>query len=567
MPHRLFLSGDVDALGSDDEEVLASTQTCSDKRVGPDGAQEQPLSTPRVDVEFADLGEVDDHCDVDEEVTLEGGRFSKEERAGIDEIYQNILALAKGFGKKHRRSVQCVLTKLSMGFASRERRVVRSSWNAYVGLNRNPDPTVSQNDYIKFIAGPAYKKMIADAGGKDSDAWRRQHDDLIKQYDALTKERGEDIRVSLRDQKNAMRGVARRWTADMNTAKACGIHLGVVMVASEEGAEKENRFLVNSPFMQEYMTKCLGSEKILLSQIHQALCISEQRSEDVVVPQKRDIVRPRCIDLLKDMVRGAGIMVGARFQFKHILHSLLLAHGLQFINWPDQLEVESFTETPYIKISTTNWIQLYEACVAKEDGLKLVKVDTMGPHRDALILSRSGAVIFSKADVKGKGKGKDKGKSREVSWVRDETSSQADRGSPHAHPHSRRHSKHFKSAAIVGDGDDAIDDDVSSMLGATSATSTTAPYNPSVPEGLGALLVDALQQPRVSMADNEAGPSTGPYADSNPTSGFEMWSMTDAEFQSILNASAHGSVAPLDGPAFLNPFAFSDDSSPFLPFP
>ncbi len=42
-----------------------------------------------------------DHCDIDEEVTLEGGHFSKEEHAGIDEIYQNILALAKGFGKKH----------------------------------------------------------------------------------------------------------------------------------------------------------------------------------------------------------------------------------------------------------------------------------------------------------------------------------------------------------------------------------------------------------------------------------------------------------------------------------
>src|SRR6266404_7707815 len=89
---------------------------------------------------------------------------------------------------------------------------------------------------------------------------------------------------------------------------------------------------------------------------------------------------------------------------------------LEFINWPDQLGVESFMETSYLEISTINWIQLYEACVAKEDGLKLVKVDIMGPHCDVLILSRSGAVLFSKADVKGKGK------SREVSWARDEAS-------------------------------------------------------------------------------------------------------------------------------------------------
>src|SRR5258708_10100167 len=183
-------------------------------------------------------------------------------------------------------------------------------------------------------------------------------------------------------------------------------------------------------------------------------------------------------------------------------------------------------KTHYLEISTTNWIQLYEACITEEDGLKLVKVDTMGPHCDTLILPRSGAVLFSKANVKGKGKGK--GKSQEVSWVHDETSSQADQGSPHAHPHSHHHSKHFKSAAIVGDGDDTIDNDASSMLGATSATSMTAPsmtglgYNPSIPEGLGVLLVDALQQPWVSMANNEAGPSTHPYAGLNPSSGLDM---------------------------------------------
>src|SRR5258705_1589424 len=203
-------------------------------------------------------------------------------------------------------------------------------------------------------------------------------------------------------------------------------------------------------------------------------------------------------------------------------------------------------ETHYLEISTINWIQLYEAWIMKEDGLKLVKVDIMGHHCDTLILLRSGAVLFSKADVKCKGKGK----SREVSWVRDEASSQADRGSPHAHPHSHYHSKHFKLVAIVGDGDDTIDDDASSMLGATSATSTTAPsmtglgYNPSIPEGLGALLVDALQQPWVLMANNEAGPSTCPYAGLNPTSRLEIWSMTDAEFQFLLNVSpwVHGTI-------------------------
>src|SRR5260221_13880745 len=78
VPLPLFLEAEppdhVDALGSDDEGVLASMQMCSDKWLGPDEPHEQPLSTPRVDTEFVDLGEVHDHCDIDEEeVTLAGG--------------------------------------------------------------------------------------------------------------------------------------------------------------------------------------------------------------------------------------------------------------------------------------------------------------------------------------------------------------------------------------------------------------------------------------------------------------------------------------------------------------
>src|SRR5258708_12173927 len=48
-----------------DEGVLASMQMCSDKWLGPDGPQEQPLSTPRVAMEFATLLEVHDHYVLD----------------------------------------------------------------------------------------------------------------------------------------------------------------------------------------------------------------------------------------------------------------------------------------------------------------------------------------------------------------------------------------------------------------------------------------------------------------------------------------------------------------------
>ena len=60
---------------------------------------------------------------------------------------------------------------------------------------------------------------------RDSDGWRRQHDDLVKWYDALRKEQGEDIHFCLWDQKNAMRGISHWWTADMNTAKACVVSI------------------------------------------------------------------------------------------------------------------------------------------------------------------------------------------------------------------------------------------------------------------------------------------------------------------------------------------------------
>src|SRR5258707_14346110 len=107
-----------------------------------------------------------------------------------------------------------------MGFASQEQWVVTSSWNAYVGLNLNLDSNVSHNDYIRLIAGLVYKKMITDAGDRDSDGWIRQHVDLVNQYDGLRKEQGEDICLLLQEKKNAIRGSNHSSTADMNTTKS-----------------------------------------------------------------------------------------------------------------------------------------------------------------------------------------------------------------------------------------------------------------------------------------------------------------------------------------------------------
>src|SRR5260221_13872230 len=68
VPLPLFLEAEpdhVDALGSDDEGHLSSTQMCSDQRLSPDQPQERPLSAPSAHMAFADLGEVDYHCDID----------------------------------------------------------------------------------------------------------------------------------------------------------------------------------------------------------------------------------------------------------------------------------------------------------------------------------------------------------------------------------------------------------------------------------------------------------------------------------------------------------------------
>src|SRR5260370_16463762 len=70
VPLPLFLEAEpdhVDALGLDDEGVLASMQMCSNKQLRPDGPQEQPLSTPTVDMQFVDLREAHDHCNLNKQ--------------------------------------------------------------------------------------------------------------------------------------------------------------------------------------------------------------------------------------------------------------------------------------------------------------------------------------------------------------------------------------------------------------------------------------------------------------------------------------------------------------------
>src|SRR5260221_223534 len=55
----------------------------------------------------------------------------------IDPIYNRFLGL--------QFSVEVVSGEIHRG---------KNGWNAYVGLNLNPDSNVSQNDYIRLIAGP-----------------------------------------------------------------------------------------------------------------------------------------------------------------------------------------------------------------------------------------------------------------------------------------------------------------------------------------------------------------------------------------------------------------------------
>jgi hypothetical protein len=243
-----------------------------------------------------------------------------------------------------------------------------TSWSAYVSLHPNPDSSVSQNDYVKMTAGPAYRKMVHDAGGKDSDEWKLLSKDLIKRFEAVRGVQSKKISTDTRNQAGLMTTIAHRWEKDLDHAKSCGVHVAVIMVASDDGAAKANKFLVNSDFMKGHITQRLGTEKVFLPQIHQQLSISENKAKDTAQPLGRDYLRSRCTVRLKEMGRDVGMHIGDRFPWKRFFGSMLLSSDIQLVNWPDYLSFVSFTEASSKQIPTTDWQHLHDACFTEGEG-------------------------------------------------------------------------------------------------------------------------------------------------------------------------------------------------------
>ena len=83
---------------------------------------EEPTSTMSEEgCRYEDLGEDDADLVIEEETNetpFRAGRFSPEELDDINQMYRDLLKTVEAFGKKHNRSVQSVLTKLTVGFAT-----------------------------------------------------------------------------------------------------------------------------------------------------------------------------------------------------------------------------------------------------------------------------------------------------------------------------------------------------------------------------------------------------------------------------------------------------------------
>ena len=115
-------------------------------------------------------------------------------------MYRDLLKTAEAFGKKHNQSVQSVLTKLTVGFATRQRCQSGNSWCAYVALNPNTDVNLNQNEYVTTVLGPRYRKLVEDLGGKRSSAWKAKNRELVEQHTELKAKQSQVIRNDGRNQ-------------------------------------------------------------------------------------------------------------------------------------------------------------------------------------------------------------------------------------------------------------------------------------------------------------------------------------------------------------------------------
>ena len=144
------------------------------------------------------------------------------------------------FGKKYNQSVQSVLSRFVLGFATHEHRVKGNSWNAYVALNPITTSGISHKEYVNTKLGPYYQDMIKKYGGVKSATWKAEQKNLVEQHERLKEKQGKVMGAKPKRQVSVMRQLGKRWKQDMDTAASCSIHIAVIMISSEYGAEKES---------------------------------------------------------------------------------------------------------------------------------------------------------------------------------------------------------------------------------------------------------------------------------------------------------------------------------------
>lgn len=335
-----------------------------------------------------------------------GGPFTEKQIAEIRQIVDAMNQELEHKAKEWDRPLESVLRIANLSANTRERRSAGNPWNAFHhAYEKDPDINRPHHEYVENIIQPAYRKLISEHGGEDSDEWKKKAMELVEQHNASKAAQAASIALLPAAMGKVIKQTTKRWMDDLKWMATMNIHgfCAIFSGVPDEAASKHNAVFTGSPAMKAWLDESFPKDSTLLKMIHSHILVyqGQQRlhqNEMRKVPKTMHAMRKEISEELQDLLKP---FVGhvPRIPWATLARFLANNH-LKIENWVTESDFPNLTALDISVVRTDSWKKLWRAFFQPKDDSTKIRIlqlpdDVRLPDDTAIVMDQNSNVLVT----------------------------------------------------------------------------------------------------------------------------------------------------------------------------
>ncbi|KAF9504232.1 hypothetical protein BS47DRAFT_1401627 [Hydnum rufescens UP504] len=253
-------------------------------------------------------------------------------------------------------------------------------WNAYqASYEKDPEPDHPHHEYVEKVIQPAYRELIAEHSGEDSDAWKKKSKELVDQHNASKAAQAFDIALSPAMMGKVIKQTTKCWKDDLKWIATMNIHgfCGIVSGIPDEVASKQNTLFTGSPAMKDWLNLSFPKDSMLLKMIHSHILVYQgqhllHQNQKQKIPKSMHLMRKEISEELNNLLTP---LIGRVLRIPWASLPRFLANNeLKIENWVAESEFPSLLSLDVSVVQTESWKKLWHTFFQPLDDSTKVQV-------------------------------------------------------------------------------------------------------------------------------------------------------------------------------------------------